>query len=73
MSKNNNKDTEQCTLHGVSNCVFSITEEQLEKLIEKVHTNVEKITKPKGEYRIVSQIKNSTVATIKNFLKKHCC
>ena len=73
MSKNNKKDIEQCALHDVSNFVFSITEQQLEQLIEKVHKNIEKITRPKGEYCIGFQIQNSTEATIKNFLKKHCC
>ena len=49
---------------------YKITEEQLEKLIEKLDTNIHKITDRKGESGM--QISQSVKATLTTYLEKHC-
>ena len=49
---------------------YKITEEQLEKLIEKLDTNIHKITDRKGESGM--QISQSVKSTLKTYLEKHC-
>lgn len=49
---------------------YKITEEQLEKLIERLNTNIHKITDRKGESGM--QISQSVSSTIYNYLNKNC-
>jgi ribosomal protein S13 len=67
-----NEATENLNISDVSNSVFSITEEQLEKLIDKVQNNIKDKLNKKGEYSLSSDLSQSVSDTIKHFLKKHC-
>jgi uncharacterized tellurite resistance protein B-like protein len=66
-------ESENLNISDVSNSVFSITEEQLEKLIEKVQNNIKTKLNKKGEYSSSADVSQSVSDTIKSFLKKHCC
>ena len=60
-------------ISDVSNSVFSITEEQLEKLIEKVKGKITDTLDKEGKSTKGLVITNSVSDTIKTYLKKHCC
>ena len=60
-------------ISDVSNSVFSITEEQLEKLIEKVKDKITVTLDKEGKSTKGLAITNSVSDTIKAYLKKHCC
>lgn len=68
-----NEASENLNISDVSNSVFSITEKQLEKLIDKVQNNIKTKLNKKGEYSLSSDLSQSVSDTIKHFLKKHCC
>jgi hypothetical protein len=68
-----NETSENLNISDVSNSVFSITEEQLEKLIEKVGDKITSTLDREGKSTKGFAIKNSVSDTIKSYLKKHCC
>lgn len=65
--------TSELNISDVSNSVFSITEEQLEKLIEKVKDKITDTLDKEGKSTKGLAITNSVSDTIKSYLKKHCC
>ena len=66
------KDTSS-SISDVSDSVFSITEEQLEKLIEKVKDKITDTLDKEGKSTKGLAITNSVSDTIKTYLKKYCC
>lgn len=68
-----NEHQENLNISDVSNSVFSITEEQLEKLIEKVKDKIIDTLDKEGKSTKGLAITNSVSDTIKSYLKKHCC
>jgi arsenate reductase-like glutaredoxin family protein len=68
-----NESEENLNISDVSNSVFSITEEQLDKLIEKVGDKITSTLDREGRSTKGLSIKNSVSDTIKSYLKKHCC
>jgi len=68
-----NEASENLNISDVSNSVFSITEEQLEKLIEKIGDKITSTLDREGRSTKGLSLKNSISDTIKSYLKKHCC
>jgi len=68
-----NEHQENLNISDVSNSVFSITEEQLEKLIEKIGDKITSTLGREGRSTKGLSLKNSVSDTIKSYLKKHCC
>jgi len=68
-----NEASENLNISDVSNSVFSITEEQLEKLIEKIGDKITSTLDREGRSTKGLSLKNSVSDTIKSYLKKHCC
>ena len=62
--------TSELNISDVSNSVFSITEEQLEKLIEKVKDKITDTLDKEGKSTKGLAITNSVSDTIKSYLKK---
>ena len=60
-------------MSDVRNSVFSITEEQLSELIEKVGDKIHGILNKEGRSTKGLVLTNSVSDTIKTYLKKHCC
>jgi len=59
-------------ISDVSNTVFSITEEQLDKLIDKVKDKITDTLNKEGKSTKGLVITNSVSDTIKSYLKKYC-
>jgi len=55
-----------------NNKVFSITENQLNDLIEKIKNNVKNKTNKRGEYSIGLEIGQSISDIIKTYLVRNC-
>ena len=51
--------------------MIHLTEQDLEKLIEKVQNNISKIINKTGNYVLESKINESLKQTIKTFIKKN--
>ena len=69
----NHEASENLNISDVSNSVFSITEEQLSELIEKVSDKIHGILNKEGRSTKGLALTNSVSDTIKTYLKKHCC
>lgn len=52
--------------------VFTISDEQLNELVNKIENNIRKITDKKGEHSLGSKICDSVTDTLTNYLKKKC-
>ena len=74
-NKNTEVDNTDKKLHisDVSNSVFSITEEQLSELIEKVGYKITGMLDKEGRSTKGLALTNSVSDTIRTYLKKHCC
>jgi hypothetical protein len=66
------QESKDLNILDVSNNGFSITEEQLEKLIEKIGDKIMSTLDREGKSTKGLVIKNSVSDTIKSYLKKHC-
>ena len=60
-------------ISDVSNSVFSITEEQLSELIEKLGDKIQGMLNREGRSTKGLALTNSVSDTIRTYLKKHCC
>ena len=63
----------QLNIPAVSDSVFSITEEQLSELIEKIGDKIQGMLIREGRSTKVLALTNSVSDTIRTYLKKHCC
>ena len=68
-----NEHQENLNISDVSNSVFSITEEQLSELIEKVGDKITGMLDKEGRSTKGLALTNSVSDTIRTYLKKHCC
>jgi len=64
---------ENLNISDVSNSVFSITEEQLSELIEKLGDKIQGMLNREGRSTKGLALTNSVSDTIRTYLKKHCC
>lgn len=71
--KSFNEHRENLNISDVSNSVFSITEEQLSELIEKIGDKIQGTLNKEGRSTKGLALTNSVSDTIKTYLKKHCC
>ena len=63
----------ELNISDVSNGVFSITEEQLSELIEKLGDKIQGMLNREGRSTKGLALTNSVSDTIRTYLKKHCC
>ncbi|MFA5585560.1 MAG: hypothetical protein WDA02_03325 [Saccharofermentanales bacterium] len=68
-----NEASENLNISDVSNSVFSITEEQLSELIEKLGDKIQGMLNREGRSTKGLALTNSVSDTIRTYLKKHCC
>ena len=68
-----NEHQENLNISDVSNSVFSITEEQLSELIEKLGDKIQGMLNREGRSTKGLALTNSVSDTIRTYLRKHCC
>ena len=68
-----NEASENLNISDVSNSVFSITDEQLSELIEKLGDKIQGMLNREGRSTKGLALTNSVSDTIRTYLKKHCC
>lgn len=66
-------DDKNLNISDFSNSVFSITEEQLSELIEKLGDKIQGMLNREGRSTKGLVLTNSVSDTIRTYLKKHCC
>ena len=66
-------ETQALNIPVVSNSVYSITDEQVAELIEKVGVKIYKMLMTEGKSSKTLALTNSVKDTIKTYLSKHCC
>lgn len=69
----NDSETPKLGISDVSNSAFSITEEQLSELIEKLGDKIQGMLNREGRSTKGLALTNSVSDTIRTYLKKHCC
>ena len=68
-----NPQSQQLNIAGVSGSIYSITDEQVAELIEKLGVKIYTMLMTEGKSTKSLALTNSVKDTIKMYLSKHCC